>query len=108
MRTSNLRDKLLQDIDELEKMEDSIQNSPGSASFGLYGLSSGSSTFDSNPPMRITLLNQDASLLEDNSQTMRYAVSQLISKVGSLLQLNTSFSTIILPPELAPINTYIA
>lgn len=42
-RTKNLRDKLLLDIDELEKMEDSIQNSPGSASYGLYGLSSGSS-----------------------------------------------------------------
>jgi len=39
---------------------------------------------------------------------MRYGVSQLISKVGSLLQLNTSFSTIILPPELAPINTFIS
>ena len=35
--------------------------------------------------MTITLLNQDASLLFDNAQTMRYAVSQLISKVGSLL-----------------------
>jgi hypothetical protein len=38
---------------------------------------------------------------------MRYAVSQLISKVGSLLQLNTSFNSIVLPPELSPINTFI-
>jgi hypothetical protein len=35
---------------------------------------------------------------------MRYAVSQLISKVGSLLQLNTSFNTIYLPPEMSQIH----
>jgi hypothetical protein len=56
-RSANLRAKLLEDIDELERMEDSIQNSPGSASFGLYGLSGGNKEFDSNPPMKITLLN---------------------------------------------------
>lgn len=49
-------------------MEDSIQNSGGSTSSGLYSLSgSGKNTFDANPPMTITLLNQDASLLFDNS-----------------------------------------
>lgn len=38
---------------------------------------------------------------------MRYAVSQLISKVGSLLQLNSSENTIYLPPELSTINQMI-
>lgn len=35
---------------------------------------------------------------------MRYAVSQLISKVGSLLQDPSSFANIQLPPELSQIN----
>ena len=38
---------------------------------------------------------------------MRYAVSQLISKVGSLLQLTNSSGTIYLPPELSTINEMI-
>jgi hypothetical protein len=54
--------------------------------------------------MLMTLLNQDSSFLEDPSQTMRYAVSQLIGKVASLLQQNSSFSQIYLPPELSNIN----
>lgn len=53
--------------------------------------------------MLMTLLNQDASLLFDNAQTMRYAVSQLISKVGSLLQDPNSYAAIVLPPELSTI-----
>jgi hypothetical protein len=36
---------------------------------------------------------------------MRYAVSQLIAKVGTMLQANTSASTIYLPPELSVINS---
>jgi hypothetical protein len=100
-RRADLRAKLLSDIDMLETMEDSVQNAPGSTSFGLYGLSS--SGFDANPPMTITLLNQDSSLLFDSAQTMRYAISQLISKVGSLLQQDTSYDNVVLPPELSAI-----
>lgn len=54
--------------------------------------------------MKMTSLNQDATFLTDTQQTMRYAVSQLISKVGSLLQDPSSFANIQLPPELSQIN----
>jgi hypothetical protein len=57
--------------------------------------------------MTMTLLNQDASLLKDDKQTMRYAVSQIIAKVGTMLQRNNSASNIYLPPELSVINEMI-
>jgi hypothetical protein len=35
---------------------------------------------------------------------MRYAISQLIAKVGTMLQANTSANSVYLPPELSVIN----
>lgn len=40
--------------------------------------------------MSVTMLSQDAKMIVDGSQNMRYAVTQLISKVGGMLQLNGS------------------
>jgi hypothetical protein len=62
-RRSTLRSKLLKDIEILEMLEDSIQSSPDETRNGIYGLSS---DFAENPPMTMTLLNQDASLLKDD------------------------------------------
>jgi hypothetical protein len=38
---------------------------------------------------------------------MRYAISQLIGKVGTMLQRNESSSSVYLPPELSVINSMI-
>jgi len=38
-RRVTLRQKLLKDIENLEKMEESIQNSPETTNFGIYRLS---------------------------------------------------------------------
>lgn len=101
-RDSNLREKLLKDISILDEIENIIQDSPGSTNTGIYHIkSAGANSFDPNPQMSITLLSQDARFIEDNSQNMRYAVTQLISKVGSMLQSNGSETRVYLPPELS-------
>lgn len=82
---------MLKDITNLDSIENIIQDSPGSTNTGIYRIkSSGVNSFDPNPQMSVTLLSQDAKLIQDNSQNMRYAVTQLISKVGSMLQGNGS------------------
>lgn len=49
-RASVLREKLLIDIDTLDELENTIQDSPGSTSVGMYRIkSSGTNSFDPNP-----------------------------------------------------------
>jgi len=101
-RDSILREKLLKDISILDEIENTIQDSGGSTNTGIYNIkSSGANSFEPNPKMSITLLSQDALLIKDDSQNMRYAVTQLISKVGSMLQSNGSETRVYLPPELS-------
>jgi len=49
-RDNVLREKLLKDIDVLDGLENTIQNSPGSSSVGMYRIkSSGVNAFEPNP-----------------------------------------------------------